>query len=66
MQTDEVMEQLKAYELEDNKLNGLSLRIDELRNRKEKLSSASVDPLMVKDWATEMNVMIPTTFCYCH
>ena len=56
MQSDQVLAQLKVYETEDSKLKDLTGKINELVARKEQLQEASLDPLMLKDWAGQMMV----------
>ena len=58
MQTDQVLDKLKSYDTEKSKLQGLTNKIKELVDRKDQLQEASLDPLMLKDWAGQMMVGI--------
>ena len=52
------MTQLKLYENEDVRLKIVHDKIEELNARKTQLQTASVDPLMLKDWAGQMLVRL--------
>ena len=55
------MTQLKLYENEDVRLKIVHDKIEELNARKTQLQTASVDPLMLKDWAGQMLVRLMHT-----